>query len=75
MDKFTYNKVENDFSFGNLTQDLVSFFKDCLFLVIPSCKTNQFRQGIILTILAASDKICIVMSFNNLLTPFLKINN
>ena len=36
---------------------------------------DPFCRGIILTILAANDKVCVVTSFNNLFTQFLKANN
>ncbi len=75
MGEFTYNKVESDFSSWNLTRGSVSLSEDRLFLVIPFCKTDPFRRGITLTISAASDKACVVMSLNNLFTQFPKASN
>ncbi len=75
MGEFTYDKVESDFSSWNLTRGSVSFSEDRLFLVIPSCKTDPFRRGIILTISAANDDACAVASLNSLFTRFPKANN
>lgn len=75
MGEFTYNRIESDFSSWNLTQGSVSFSKDWLFFIIPSCKTDPFCQGIILTISVASDKDCAVTSLTNLFTQFPKANH
>lgn len=75
MGKLTYNKVESNFNSWNLTQGLIFFFKDWLFLVILSCKTNLFRQRIILSFSTASNKICAIASFNNSFTQFPKANH
>lgn len=73
--EFTYNKVEKDFRFWNLTRGLVSFLENRNFFVVPSCKTDSFRWGITLTISAASYKASIVKSYNHLFTLFLKVGN
>ena len=75
MGEFTYDRIESDFSSWNLTQGSVSFSEDWLFLVILSCKTDPFRQGITLTISAASDKACAVASLTNLFIRFPKANH
>lgn len=74
MGKFTYDKVESDFSSWNFTRGFVSLSEDRLFLVIPSCKTDPFRQGVTLTISAASDGACAIKSLNKLFTRFPRAN-
>lgn len=74
MGKFTYDKVESDFSSWNLTRGSVSLSEDRLFLVIPSCKTDPFCQEVTLTISAASDGAGAIKSLNNLFTRFPRAN-
>lgn len=75
MGEFTYDKLESNFISWNLTRGSVSLLEYWLLLVIPSCKTDPVRCGIILTILATSDKTCVVTSLNNLFTRFPKASN
>ena len=75
MGEFTYNKVESDFSSWNLTRGSISFLEDRLFLVLPSCKTDPFRQAVTLKTSAASDEACAIRSFTNLFTRFPRANH
>lgn len=49
---------------------MVFFSKDWLFLIIFFYKTDPLCLRIILIILAANDKVCVVASFNDLFTQF-----
>ena len=74
MGEFTYNKVESNFSSWNLTRGSASLSEDRLFLVIPSCKTDPFCQGVTSTISAASDGAFAIKSLNILFTRFHRVN-
>ena len=52
MAKFTYNKVEYNVNFQNLTQSFIFFLENYFFIIFPALKTKSFCQTIILTILA-----------------------
>ena len=70
--KFTYDNIEPDFSFWNLTQGSVSLLEDRLFFILPASKTDPFCRGVTLTISAATDDACAVKSLRNLFEQFPK---
>lgn len=72
MGEFTYDKVESNFSFWNLTRGSVSLHSDRLLLILAASKTDPFCQGVTLTISAATDEGCAVKSLYKLFEQFPK---
>ena len=75
MGEFTYDKVKCNFNSWNLTRGSVSLSENRLFLVFPASKTDPFRRGVTLTILAATDEACAIKSLRNLFGRFPKAHH